>query len=59
MSERERKEQAFEAVQYKVNNIKSELIDIMYKLEEAGIIRKADSLSTIIGKLEDWQNTRL
>lgn len=37
---------------------KERLINIMYKLEEAGFVRKAKSLGTIIGNLETWQNTR-
>ena len=40
------------------NVAKERLIEIELKLEEAGFIRKANSLSTIIEKLEIWQNAR-
>lgn len=35
---------------------KERLIQIMSALEEEGFIRQAKSLSTIIWKLEAWQN---
>ena len=51
-------QKAMDKVQYDVNVAKSRLIDVMYKLEEAGEVRKAKSLSTIIGMLEHWQHTK-
>lgn len=36
---------------------KDRLIDIADKLEDAGFTRKANSLRTLIEKLEIWQNT--
>ena len=38
------------------NVAKRRLIDIEYKLREIGANREANSLSTIIEKLEKWQN---
>ena len=38
------------------NELKSELIDIAYELEEAGGIKEAKQLRKIIGRLEGWQN---
>lgn len=52
------KREAIEQAQYDVNNPKEELIRVMYELEDAGAIRKAKSLGTIIEKLETWQNTK-
>ena len=49
---------AMDKIQYDVNVAKSRLIEVVYKLEEDGAIRKADSLRTIIGKLENWQHTK-
>ena len=43
---------------YKANEAKDILMRIEDDLREAGFARKADSLSTIIGRLEVWQNTR-
>ena len=39
-----------------VNSVKDKLIGIMYELEECGAVRKANTLGTIIGKLEAWQH---
>ena len=39
-----------------VNSLKSKLITIMSELESVGTIRAANSLSTIIARLEAWQN---
>lgn len=38
------------------NSAKDRLISIQYGLEEIGAIREAQTLGTIIGKLEAWQN---
>ncbi len=38
------------------NTAKERLIDIASRLEESGGIREAESLKTIIWKLEAWQN---
>lgn len=38
------------------NSAKDRLISIEYELEEIGAIREAQTLSTIISKLEAWQN---
>lgn len=38
------------------NTAKERLINIQSRLEEAGAIREAKSLGTIIGNLEAWQN---
>lgn len=43
-------------LQNDANNAKERLMEICYKLEEAGFIRQAKSLDTIICKLEEWQN---
>ena len=52
------KQDAMDKVQYDVNVAKSRLMEVMYKLEEAGAVRKANSLGTIIGRLEEWQHTK-
>ena len=51
-------DEAIEKIQYDVNVAKSRLIDVASKLDEDGAIRKANSLRTIIGKLENWQHTK-
>ena len=38
------------------NTAKERLIGIMYDLESVGAIRQAQTLGTIIGKLEAWQH---
>lgn len=35
---------------------KSRLMELAYRLEELGAIREANSLNSIIWKLEIWQN---
>lgn len=45
-------------LQGKANKAKNALIDLEWELREAGFERKANSLSTIIGKLEAWQNKK-
>jgi hypothetical protein len=42
-------------LQSEANTPKNKLMDIMRQLERAGAIRQANSLGTIIGKLEAWQ----
>ena len=41
-----------------VNPLKERLCALADKLYEAGYIRKAESLMTIVGDLEHWQHTR-
>lgn len=41
-------------LQDEANAAKDRLISIEYKLRDAGFIREANSLSTIIWKLEEW-----
>jgi hypothetical protein len=36
--------------------IKTELIDIMRKIESEGGIKEAEQLGKVIGRLEIWQN---
>lgn len=43
-------------LQSEANSPKEQLMKIMDELEEAGFIREAKSLGTIIFKLEIWQN---
>lgn len=42
--------------QNEANSPKQKLMDIMFRLEEAGLIRRAKELGTIIEKLEIWQH---
>ena len=44
--------------QLEANSPKDDLMKIAARLYEAGAIRKAKSLETIIEKLEVWQHTR-
>ena len=39
-----------------VSQHKSRLLDILRRMERDGLRRDADQLSSIIGRLEDWQN---
>lgn len=41
---------------YETNKAKSHLMNIVDQLMEAGAIREAKSLDTIIKKLETWQH---
>ena len=41
---------------YEANKAKSHLMNIVDQLMEAGAIREAKSLETIIKKLETWQH---
>jgi len=50
------KKEVIEKAHDEANTAKDRLISIMYMLEEAGAIREANSLGTIIGKLETWQH---
>ena len=59
MTERERKEEVLRHYQREANPAKERLMDIMSRLEEAGLVRQAQSLGTIIGHLEAWQNRPL
>lgn len=43
-------------LQDEANVAKDRLINIESKLRDAGFIREANSLSTIIWKLEEWQH---
>lgn len=54
----ETKSDAMEKVQYDVDVVKERLLRVCYQLEEAGAIRKAKSLYTIVGRLEQWQHTK-
>ena len=42
--------------QNEANTAKERLMDIMSRLEEEGLVRRAKELGTIIGKLEGWQH---
>ena len=44
------------ALKADVNSPKSKLITIMSELKSVGAIREANTLSTIIARLEAWQN---
>ena len=50
------KQETIRKAQSEAESAKSRLINIMYELEEAGAIRQAKSLGTIIAKLETWQS---
>lgn len=41
---------------YETNTAKDQLLLIMYQLEELGAKRKANSLRTIVERLEKWQH---
>ena len=45
-------------IQNKAETAKMRLIELRYELEEKGFKRQANSLDTIIEKLEKWQNNR-
>lgn len=45
-----------ENIKLSCNSAKDKLIEAEYRLREIGAIREANSLSTIIEKLEIWQN---
>lgn len=55
----ERKEEVLRHYQCEANPAKERLMDIASRLEEAGLVRQAQSLETIIWRLEAWQNTPL
>ena len=50
------KQSILDHYQNEANTAKEKLMDIMSHLEEAGLIRRANELGTIIGRLEDWQH---
>ena len=43
---------------HEADEVKMRLMRIRDELEDLGKIRKANSLNTIIGNLEHWQNTK-
>ena len=47
-----------ENLQYEANKPKEALMKIADELFEAGAVRKAKSLETIVKNLEIWQNTK-
>jgi len=51
------KAERLEHLKSEVNQHKSRLIDIERKVRELSA-KKAESLGRIIGKLENWQNTK-
>lgn len=53
-----KKAETFDEVCNKINSIKMELCELVSKLEEAEMKRKAKSLSRLIGELEHWEHTR-
>lgn len=55
---KEEKNQKIEQLTSEANYAKDRLSRIEDELREIGAIRKADSLSTLIWKLERWQHTR-
>ena len=50
------KKERIERIKNEVNTPKDKLIAFMWELEEIGAKRDAQTLGTIIGKLEAWQN---
>ena len=50
------KERTLEHMQNEANTPKEKLIGIMGRLEEAGLLRRARELGTIIERLEKWQH---
>ena len=50
------KQSILDHYQNEANTAKEKLMDIMSRLEEAGLIRRANELGTIIGRLEAWQH---
>ena len=50
------KRSTLDRLQNEANTPKERLIEIMGRLEEAGLIRRAKELGTIIGRLEAWQH---
>ena len=45
-------------IQNKAETAKMRLVDLLHELEDKGFKRQANSLGTIIEKLEKWQNSR-
>lgn len=52
----EEKHEKIESIKSDANEAKSRLIDLMYELRDIGANREANSLETIVCKLEVWQN---
>ena len=50
------KQRTLEHLQSEANTAKDRLIEIMGRLEEAGLRRRARELGTIISRLEEWQH---
>ena len=55
MNNTEKKER-IERIKNEVNAPKDKLISFMWELEYIGAKREAQTLGTIIGKIEAWQN---
>lgn len=55
MNNNEKKER-IERIKNEVNAPKDKLLAFMWELEYIGAKREAQTLGTIIGKLETWQN---
>lgn len=53
---REEKRAAVAHIKNEACTPKSRLMELAYRLEELGAIREANSLNSIIWKLELWQN---
>ena len=56
MTRKEKRDEAIRTAQNEAEKAKMRLLQIMGELEEAGAIRQAKSLETIIARLEAWQN---
>lgn len=53
-----RDQSVLEEASNRIDSIKWDLMSFVSKLEEAGYVRKAKTLSRIVGELEHWQHTR-
>ena len=51
-----RDEEQIQRIKEDANGSKEKLMDLVYKLRDAGGNREANSLESIISKLEAWQN---
>ena len=56
MMTKSEKRNEIERIKSEVNVAKSRLIDMLHELLDIGAVREANSLETIIIKLETWQN---
>lgn len=52
------KAEASNRIKADVSYIKSNLLDVLRKIERDGLKRDADQLANIIARLEDWQNRK-